>query len=92
MSDVINRTTLQQLSSVNSPDYPSAEWIHNPDLSAVSGVAKMYWKIVGDDVLEMTQAEKDAVDAARLEGCKLSKYGEIDARTDDLIALGFEFP
>jgi len=64
MSDVIHRTTLEQRVSVNTPDYPVEEWIINPDLSAVQGVAKKYWKIVGDDVQEMTQTEKDAVDAA----------------------------
>jgi hypothetical protein len=61
MANVINRTTLQYLKSVNTPNYPTAAWIINPTLPQI---APKYWKISGDDVLEMSQAEKDAVDAA----------------------------
>lgn len=61
MANVINRTTLQYLQSVNTPDYSSIDWIINPVLP--NCLAK-YWKIVGDLVLEMTQEEKDAVDLA----------------------------
>lgn len=64
MSDVVNRTTGQYLKSVNTPDYPEADWIINPDLSALAGVPGRYWKISGDRVLEMTRAERDAVDSA----------------------------
>lgn len=62
MSTVINRTTLQVINSVYLPDYPSQDWIHNPDLSPVDGVPEKYWKIISDQVLEMTQGEKDAAD------------------------------
>jgi hypothetical protein len=61
MANVINKTTLQLLYSVNTPDYPTTEWIINPVLPACEAI---YWKIVGDTVQEMTQPEKDAVDAA----------------------------
>ncbi len=64
MADVINRTTLEFLKSQHTPDFPVADWIINPDLSALSGVPAKYWKIVADTVVEMTQTEKDAVDAA----------------------------
>lgn len=64
MAAVINRTTLQYFASVNTPDYDPGEWIIEPDLSAVAGVDPRYWKIVGDAVLPMNQAERDAVDAA----------------------------
>lgn len=64
MSDVVNKTTLQYLKSVNTPDYPTEDWLINPDLSALSAVPQMYWKVSGELVLEMTQAEKDVVDAA----------------------------
>ena len=64
MADVINRTTLELLKSQNTPDFPVADWIINPDLSALAGVPTKYWKVVGDTVIEMTQTEKDAVDAA----------------------------
>jgi hypothetical protein len=58
----------QYLESVNTPDYegnPNA--IVEPDLSLVEGVPMKFWKQDGDEVLEMTQAEKDAVLAAELQ-------------------------
>ncbi len=65
MSDVVHRTTLEYRVSVHTPDFPSGTWVINPDLSLLVGlIERKYWKVVGDDVLEMTQPEKDAVDAA----------------------------
>jgi hypothetical protein len=64
MANVLNKTSLQYLESVNTPDYPPADWMINPDLSAVAGVRQRYWKIVSGSVVEMSQAEKDAVDTA----------------------------
>ena len=64
MADVVNRTTLTYIRSVHTPDYPPSEWLINPDLSAVAGVEQRYWKIEKDAVVPMTQAERDAVDAA----------------------------
>lgn len=64
MSDVVNRTTGQYRKSVNTPDYDTADWLINPDLSAVLGIPQQYWKVEGDSVVEMNQAEKDAVDVA----------------------------
>lgn len=73
MANVLNRTTKVYLVSVNTPDYPTADWIINPDLSGVQGVPVKYWKIVGDIVSEMNQSEKDAVDAALVPGAKITK-------------------
>ena len=64
MSDALNRETLAYLRSINTPDYPVESWVINPDLSAVEGVPPRYWKLTGDAVSEMSQAEKDVVDAA----------------------------
>lgn len=44
----------------------TADWIFNPDLSAVTSFATKYWIITGDLVALMSQAERDAVDAAEL--------------------------
>jgi len=66
MADVVHRTTKQHKKSVNTPDYPTEDWIHNPDLSAVSGVLAKYWNISGDTISEMSQTEKDTVDNAVL--------------------------
>lgn len=90
MADAIHRTTLQQVSSVNTPDYDPGDWIINPDLSAVSGVLKKYWKIVGDTVVEMNQTEKDAVDAQELADAKTARrlalraegWGYVEGRYD----------
>jgi hypothetical protein len=65
MAAVVNRTTVQYIASANTPDFPLAQWIHNPDLSLLLGlVAQRYWKVVGDTVVEMTAGEKTAVDDA----------------------------
>ena len=71
MSDVIHRTNrtrgeLDQELSVSTPSYSIALWIVNPDLSGLAAVPKIYWKVVGDLVVEMGQVEKDSVDAALL--------------------------
>ncbi len=64
MSNVLNRTTKEYRESANEPDFPQANWIWNPDLSAVSGFDSRYWTITGDVVTLMTLAERNAVDAA----------------------------
>lgn len=65
MADVLNRTTKQLRRSVNTPDFPVIDWIINPDLAAVAGFESKYWLIAGDIVSLMSQAERDALDAAK---------------------------
>lgn len=91
MGKVINKTTLQIIDSVNTPDYSSQDWLINPDLSNVQGVAEKYWKIVNDEVVEMDQSEKDAVDAAELAAYKKAKNLIIDAKTKELIESGITY-
>jgi hypothetical protein len=83
MSSVYNRTTKDYRLSVNTPDFSVADWIINPDMSAVEGVNKKYHKVVGDNITEMTQAEKDSVDAvdedARRSSIKSQAMEIIDA-------------
>lgn len=66
--NVIHRTTLQFIPSANEPDYPEPTWKWDPDMSAVAGVNQRYWKwdAVAERPVPMTQAERDAVDLARL--------------------------
>jgi hypothetical protein len=73
MSNVVNRTAvpLQILYSVNSPDYPEADWIIDPDLTILETVLIQYCKVSGDLVIEMTPAEKAVVVAAELAYAKL---------------------
>jgi len=89
MADVLNRTTLQYLRSVNTPDYPTVDWVINPDLTPVVGVPQKYWKLTGDILSEMTQPEKDAVDAAEAAAVLLTKA---DAQqTEELSTTSAEY-
>ena len=82
MADVLNRTTKQYLPSANTPDYPVSDWIINPDVSAVAGQPTKYWKINGDTVSLMSQAERDAVDAAELAVARDSVASQMDSVED----------
>lgn len=59
----------------------NAEWIYNPDMSAVQGVSSKYWTITGDVISEMSQSEKDTVDAAALDA---RRDAMVDAVIDNL--------
>lgn len=59
MANVLNRTSLVYLESVNTPEYDPSEWIINPDLSSVSDIPVSYWKIVGDTVEAMSEEERE---------------------------------
>jgi len=84
MANVLNRTTKQYLASVNTPEYPVAEWIINPDLSAVSGQPAKYWVISGDSVTFMDQASRDAVDAELRDASRESAVKQLD-QTEDIL-------
>jgi len=66
MAAVVNKTTLEFLPAVNTPDYPSSLWLINPDMSAVANEPQKYWKldIPNNAVLLQTLAEQAATDAA----------------------------
>jgi hypothetical protein len=55
MSNVLNRITKQYLKSVNTPNYPLTEWIHNPLLPNCD---KKFMVIEGNIIREMTTIEK----------------------------------
>lgn len=87
MANVIHRTALTYLASVNTPDYPEPTWKHEPSMSAVAGVPSRYWKAPADwnaagaGPVEMTQGEKDSVDAALLTAARDSS---VVARIDNV--------
>lgn len=69
MADAINRTTGQHVASVDRAYYPDADWIifdrtNIDQIPAILAIPQHYRKITGDVVTEMSQAEKDVVDAA----------------------------
>lgn len=88
MANVLNRTTKVYLESVSTPDFDPADYIINPDLSAVEGIPSKFWKITGDAVSEMSQAEKDSL---FLSDNKEARRKAIDAKTVQLIGQGFTF-
>jgi hypothetical protein len=68
MANVLNRTTKEFRGSVNTPDFSTADWIINPDLSAVIGFASKYWTITGDVVTLQNQAQRDVTDDVEFQG------------------------
>jgi hypothetical protein len=71
MSNVIHRTNrikykLERRFQVHTPAYSppsSADWIVNPDLTALEGILdEIYWKIVGETVVAMDAGEQASVD------------------------------
>ena len=63
-----------------------------PDLVLLQTLSRYEVKVSAGVLAEMNQAEKDAVEALLLPGNKLDRYLEFDARTNELILGGFEFP
>lgn len=89
MSNVLNRATgatapywKDYRTSVNTSDFPTADWIINPDLSAVEGQPSKYWLITGDAVSLVdpaTQASRDAeIDALNLQAEKDGQKSLVD--------------
>lgn len=84
MSNLLNPDTMQYIRSDNIyPDH--TDWIVNPDLSSVAGIDKKYWKIVDGAVVEMTRAEKDAVDAEALPAEITAKRITLNSQTKNFI-------
>lgn len=88
MADVVNRTTKVYLRSVNTPDFPVAQWIINP--VSVPNAPEKYWIITGDVISEMSQAEKDVVDTT--EAATLTTSNRVGAvgSIDQISGLGVE--
>lgn len=87
MATVINRTTAEVRRSVNAADYADPPWLHDPDLSGVAGVPQRHIKVTGDVVSEMSQTEKDAVDAALLSSARDAVAAQFDNAEDTFRAF-----
>lgn len=93
MATVLHRTTKLLIYSVNTPDYPAAIWIINPNLTSVAGVPAQYWKIVGDTISEMSKNEKRDVDAALLPDIKKARKEYLHGQSDEMLnSLGYSEP
>lgn len=82
------------INETEAENYPKEEWVHNPaSLKGLldSNVPDRYLKTVGDDVVEMTQQEKDDYDNSKLADLKAARFVEIDTKTSALIGEGFVF-
>ena len=86
MPNWIHRTDKTVLRSVASADLPEAQanYIEDPVLPTVES---KYWNISGDTVSEMSQPQKDAIDAAELEVRRDGVSDQLDPVEDILRAF-----
>lgn len=78
--------------NVEMDNRPADKWLHDPDLSALGGVATKHWKVVGETVVAMTQGEQDTVDAAELAVNKKNRAEDARDNTRVIRGAGFEHP
>ncbi len=91
MANVINKTTLQYLKSVNTIDYLNdSNWIINPDLSSLQTVPAKYWKVDGDNIVEMTEAEKSVIDEQEAVIANNLRIDKIWNEANDIAQAGFD--
>lgn len=88
MADVLNRITRELRTSQHEPDYNPAEWIINPDLSAVANVPQSRWVVDGDTIRPPDESELAAFLATELAAAKAVKIADVDAKTQSLLSLG----
>jgi hypothetical protein len=62
MGRAIHRATKAFHPDIDTAGLSAVEYIIDPDLSGVSGVPHVYWKLVGDSVVQMSRPERDAAD------------------------------
>ena len=80
MATWLHRTTKRYMVSTSESSLPeaAANYIENPDVSAVAGQPTKYWVITGDVVTLMDQTAMDAVDAALLTAARDAVAAELD--------------
>jgi len=89
MATVVNKITLEVRDSVNTPDYDPAEWLINPDLTAVEGSPKRYWLLDENEALVLKdQAGREAADESELSILKEALLSQIDEKAETSITEG----
>jgi hypothetical protein len=78
MPDYVNTTTLQLHKSMTESDAAGLTMLTRDELNAAHAIASHYRKWTGSAVAEMTQGEKDTVDAAAVQARKDSDEQTID--------------
>ena len=97
-NDWLNRSTKRFYTNVDLSDmqkvdagisgyFSNAEWIYDPDMSAVTGQPNKYWIITGDVVTLMDQAARDVVDADEVETQRDNVVVQLDRQEDLLRAF-----
>ena len=86
MANVLNRFTLEYVTSVDTSNYSPEVWVINPDLSAVENIDKRQWVIEGNIVRHMNSEE---INCCCLGPAKLQKKSEIGDYRELILASGF---
>lgn len=98
MADIVTFNPNQYLKSVNTSDYTeSSNVLINPDVSAVKSVPLKYWKKgTGNEVAEMSIAEKALVDSSELQirkdGADTFDVGLVDIFTALIKVINIRLP
>lgn len=95
MANVINKTTMEVLLSVNTPDFPETEWAINTDVSLLETTPKERLKFDIDFNLVLKSPEELAdLDAAELAQVKLDNLSIVNDAGEAYIVRGpgVEFP
>ena len=95
MANVINKTTMEVLFSVNTPDFSETEWVINPDLSILDTTSKNHIKFDSEFNLVLKSPEELAkVDADELGQTKLEHLAMVNNAVESYIVKGpgVEFP
>ncbi len=93
MSDVIHKTTKVHKRSVNTSDFPTADYVINPtfspDEATVLAAVPLYRKITGSDVSVMSAGEQTTENnvAANLNAEKARRKTEIDAKSEAIARI-----
>lgn len=95
MANVINKTTMEVLLSVNTPDFPETEWAINTDISLLATTPKE--KLKFDDKFNLvlkSSKELEDFDAAELAQIKLDNLSIVNDAGEAYIVRGpgVEFP
>lgn len=95
MANVINKTTMEVLFSVNTPDFSETEWVINPDLSILDTTSKNHIKFDSEFNLVLKSPEELAkVGADELGQTKLEHLAMVNNAVESYIVKGpgVEFP
>ena len=84
MPNILNRATKAYRRSVSEAAFNLADWVVDPDLSAVAGHPSKHWVINGDDTISlMTPAERAAVDDAEAQASTDADRAQQKGRMDE---------